>query len=131
MTLVILIKTPRSRFVFLDTHVVEVYKKTKTLIVMYFYKVHVHFILYLSISTSFSLSSVYFERKTNLQFKRETSIVPVFARSLSECAIQCVFRTNCVSFFYNNVDLICPSEGKIYVSFANGNGNNWIYYGKN
>lgn len=116
---------------FLDSHVGELDNKTKTLKTMYFNKAHVLFTLYLSISNRFSLSSVFFERKTNLQFNRERSIVPVFVRSLSECAMQCVFKTKCVFFFYNHVDFFCQSEGKLFVSFTEGNGNNWMYYGKN
>lgn len=98
---------------------------------MHFHKARVIFIVHLSISNTFFVSSVYFERKTDMQFNRETSIVPVFARSLSECAMRCVFKTKCVSFFYNNLDLLCQLEGKIYVSFTEGSGNYWEYYGKN
>lgn len=98
---------------------------------MYFYKVQVLLIIYLTVANKFFVSSVYFERKTNFQLSRDTNIVPVFTSSLLECAMRCVFRTKCVFFFYNHVDLLCQSEGKIYVSFTDGSGNYWTYYGKN
>lgn len=49
----------------------------------------------------------------------------------SQCAMRCVFTTQCLSFLYNHVDLLCQSEGNIYLSFTDGNGNYWMYYDKN
>lgn len=49
----------------------------------------------------------------------------------SQCAMRCVFTTQCLSFFYNHVDLLCQSEGNIYLSFTDGSGNYWMYYDKN
>lgn len=76
------------------------------------------------------ISSVLFERKTNLQFRSEKIAQAVFVRSLTECANHCVSKTKCVSFFYNHIDSLCQSDGKIYVSFVYKNAYSWIYYGK-
>lgn len=76
------------------------------------------------------ISSVLFERKTNLQFWKENNPLPVFVRSLTECANRCVSKTKCVSFFYNHIDSLCQSDGKIYVTSVYTNAYSWIYYGK-
>lgn len=100
---------------FLDSHVGELDNKTKTLKTMYFNKAHVLFTLYLSISNRFSFSSVFFERKTNLQFNRERSIVPVFVRSLSECAMQCVFKIKCVFFSFTTMSTFFVNRKENYL----------------
>lgn len=76
------------------------------------------------------ISSVLFERKTNLQFWKGNIALPVFVRSLTECANRCVSKTKCVSFFYNHIDSLCQSDGKIYVTSVYKNAYSWIYYGK-
>lgn len=87
---------------------------------------------FLCISTSFSDSSVsvYFKRKTNLYFRREIAVISDYVLSLTECAMKCVCKNKCVSFFYNHLDFRCQLGGKTYVSFADSSTDPWKYYGK-
>jgi hypothetical protein len=74
-------------------------------------------------------SNMLYQRKTDLDYRRQGTTLSYPVVSLSVCARQCAEKTQCVSFFFNPLESLCQTEGRIYLSFDERNAGPWQYYG--
>jgi hypothetical protein len=85
------------------------------------------FILTLYLSTV--KSNMLYQRRTDLDYRQQDTALSFPVASLSVCAKQCTEMVQCVSFFFNPLEFLCQTEGRIVLSFDGSDAGPWQYYG--
>jgi hypothetical protein len=74
-------------------------------------------------------SNIFYQRKTDLDYRLQTTALSFPVDSIVACAMRCAERLQCVSFFFNAMEILCQTEGKTILSFDRSDNGPWEYYG--
>jgi hypothetical protein len=74
-------------------------------------------------------SNIFYERKTDLDYRFHTTALSFPVESLVVCAMRCAGRVQCVTVFFNAMEILRQTEGKTILSFEGSDTGSWQYYG--